>query len=219
MPASQKTLYIARRSLEQFFARHEVVYYWTFTFGEVVGDKGEANRRWKPFVDLVKRRGGDHLEFWELQERGSWHVHCVTDLYFDVKWLRPWLVKRGWGPQMVAKRVGSRRVWKDGAGWVRDEREEERLVRYLMKYLTKCLCVAATFKTKAFGSSARAKIGTTVFKWLPEIKPGAYLYYYGRQVFFDMFGAYPKLRDMGCVLRLGYESTGWCDVDPLLDYG
>ena len=219
MPASGKSLYIAQVSLSRFFAKHETVYYWTFTFEECLANKAEAERRWKPFVDLVHRRGGEHLEFWELQERGAWHVHCVTEVFFDVNWLRPWMVARGWGRIMNVKRVCSRRVWVDQVGWQRDEREEARLVRYLTKYLTKCMAGTSAFKKKAFGATATAKAGTTIFKWLPEFKPGAYLYYYGRQAFFEMFGRAPSWKAMGLVMRIGYELTGWCDVDPLCEYG
>lgn len=222
MAASSKTLHIAQTSLARFFARHQTVYYWTFTFAECVSDKSLADHRWKPFEDLIKRRGGELLVFWELQDRGAWHVHCVTDVYLDVNWLRPWMMARGWGQMMKVKRVASRSTWVPGRGWVRDEREEEKLVRYLLKYLTKCLRVVSAFKKKAFGGSAAAKAGTTLFKWLPEEKPGAYLYYYGRQLYREIYGRVPvfsEVNDFGAFMRLlmqmGYEATGWCDVDPL----
>lgn len=216
MPASSKTRYIAEASIRAFFARHPVTFYWTFTFAEVVHDKGVAEARFKPLVDLIRRRGGEHLEFWELQARGCWHVHLLTDTFLDVNWLRPWLKKRGWGPQMKVVKVQAQRVWVDGEGWVRDDRGEARLVRYLCKYLTKAFAAASHFKKKAFGGSARARIGTTIFKWVPWFNPWAYLYAKGAERFRLRQGRCPRFSEMGLVMRIGYHVSGWANVDPWL---
>lgn len=215
MAASGKSLYIAQESIRTLFSKHEVLYYWTFTApSEGLPDKEEAERRFKPFKDLISRRGGELLYFWELQQRGAWHVHCLTDKYVDVNWLRPWMEQRGWGPIMKVKRVMSRRVWVDGQGWTRDDRSEAKLISYLVKYLTKCFRVGCTVNKKVWGGCARSKIGTTMFKWVPWIKPGAYLYYYGKAVFIQIHGVLPRFRDIEQCIRIGYDITRWCEVDP-----
>lgn len=217
MAASSKTRYIAEASIRAFFARHPVTFYWTFTFADEVLEKGEAQKRFKPLVDLIRARGGEHLEFWELHPSGhGWHVHLLTDLYLDVNWLRPWLVRRRWGPIMKVKKVQSRRVWIDGEGWVRDDREEARLVRYLCKYLTKAFAAASQFKKKCFGGSAQSKIGTTLFKWVPWLNPWSYLYAVGAARFRDHQGRCPRFTEMNLVLRIGYHVSGWSEVDPWL---
>lgn len=218
MAAAGKSLFIAQQSLTRFFARRDVVYYWTLTFAENLLDKAEAERRWKPIVDLIKRRGGEHLEFWELQERGAWHVHFVTDIYIDVVWFREWTVKRGWGPIMKVKAVRSPRRWNpDKHTWERDDRLEAGLIRYLLKYLTKCFRQTIAFKTKAFGGTVRSKVGNTHFKWVPEVHPGAYLYFHGRQLYQTLFGHGPTFEDLNFVIRLGYEATDWGSVDFLYE--
>jgi hypothetical protein len=213
--ASTKSLYIAQESIKALFARHEVVFYWTFTApSEGLPDKTEAERRFKPFKDLIARRGGDLLHFWELQERGAWHVHCLTNKYLDVKWLRPWMVARGWGPIMKVIRVESKRVWVDGQGWTRDERSEAKLIGYLTKYLTKCFREGRFYK-KVFGGNARSKIGTTLFRWVPWEKPGAYLYFWGAQLFRELYHKLPRFTDIEYCIRLGYEVCNWEDRDPI----
>lgn len=150
-------------------------------------------------MDLVNRKGGEHLEFWELQERGAWHVHCLTNIYLDVNWLRPWMVARGWGPIMKVKRAD-----QTGSG----------LVSYLSKYLTKCFRNTSTRFKKGFGGSRPAKAGTTNFKWAPHIRPGAYLFAAGVSLFISFQGHFPRFRDIGQVIRMGVEETQWLEIDP-----
>jgi len=218
--ASAKTAYIAEQSLRKFFIDHQVVYYWTFTIKDLC-TKSEAERRFKPFKDLIRRKGGTLLEFWELQERGAWHVHLVTDLFIDVNWLRPWMVERGWGQQMKVKRVQAKRVWVDGEGWILDDRALWGLVKYLCKYLLKCYrstyeAPASWGKKKVFGGSDVAKIGNTRFAWIGKItgKPGAMFWHYGRQIFRELHGEWPSWASMSYVLRLGYEACNWEAFDP-----
>lgn len=221
MPASSKTRFIAEESLRNFFVSHPTVYYWTFTLVDLC-NKTEAERRFKPFKDLIARRGKEMLEFWELQERGAWHVHLVTDAYLDVNWLRPWMVARQWGPQMKVKRVQSPRRWIAGEGWVLDDREAWGLVKYLLKYLTKCFregstsMVAAFGKKKVFGGTRGSRIGTTRFAWNPKLvgKPGAMFYHYGRQLFIELWGRKPVWKELWVVLSMGYELTDWESFDP-----
>jgi len=195
-----KTRHVAQISVLQFLRRHRNTYYWTFTVCERLEDKCEALRRAKPFFDLVARRGGSYLAFWELQHRGAWHLHLLTDARFDVTWLRPWMMERGWGPQMFVKWVSA---GNEGA---------VRLARYLTKYLTKSLDECP--RKKAFSGSRDARAGTIGFQWTPDTNPSAYFFYYGRQLFFELYGRQPKFTEFREVMRLGYEAVEWAAVDP-----
>ncbi len=216
MGASLKTRYVAEQSLVEFFRRRSVVFYWTFTFAENEEDKEVAEARLKPLRDLIKRRGGEELHFWERQERGAWHVHLVTNVYLDVTWLRPWMVARGWGPIMRVERVrGDRSETLHAHASDRGVhgRSREGLIRYLLKYLTKSLGEGHSWE-KNFGGSASAKAGTTTFKWVPWIRAGSMLYAAGAILFFQLEGRAPTFHDIGYCIRLGYEETGWANVDP-----
>lgn len=140
MPASGKTKFIAEASIERFFFKHRVVYVWTFTSRDVVS-KAVAEARFKPFKDLIARKGKEMLFVWELQARGAWHVHLVTDAFLDVNKLREFMVDRGWGPQMRVDRIqSSEPLFVEGHGWIwvgNDKNRVEKTVRYLCKYLTK----------------------------------------------------------------------------------
>lgn len=222
MAATAKTAYLAEQSVLQFVGNHAVVFYWTFTFQELVLDKEEAEKRFRPLVDLFRRRGAKHLAFWEPQKRGAWHVHLLTDKYFDVVWLRPWLMKRGWGPQMKVKVVQKGSQWVQGKGWVTDDSGVRRLCWYLRKYLTKSLS-ASTDGKKAFGGSVAAKAGTTRFKWNPRTdNPLSYLYFYGARLYRELHGENPRWRGdcllnsglFSLLIRMGYEYTDYGSFDP-----
>jgi len=213
-----KTHHIANQSLERILTKTEqgrAVYYWTLTIANNVQDKAIAEQMLKPLKDLILRKGGSFAGVWEQQERGAWHAHFLTDRYLDVNILRPWLVERGWGPQMRAVRchITGR---PDGEGrWVTDISSVRRLIRYLGKYVTKSLHDDQGVKhARVFFCSAKARAGTTRFSWLPEVNPSAYLYYWGRHLFYTINGRWPTFRECELVIRLGVEDTDWLSVDP-----
>lgn len=221
--ATSRTRYAAQKNVLLFFERHPCFYYWTFTFAENLTDKDEAERRFKPFKDLVPRRRSvegrapELLYFWERQKRGAWHVHVLVDVFFDVNELRPWMVARGWGPVMNAQRIDGRQHWVDGIGWVRDNREQEKLMLYLMKYVTKSMTDSGAMsgvekKKKVTGGNRRARRCNTLFRFAPWWNPCAKLWHYGIDLWRSGDCGYnrerrwrPTPRQFREVFRLGHE--------------
>lgn len=203
-----KTRYVAECSVIEFFRRHSgSVYYWTFTLLDASLTKGEAVKRFRPLADRWRRRKGEWLLFWERQKRGAWHVHVLVSCREDVIFLRQWMVARGWGQQMRVEwfRLSS----LNGVPYV-----NFRVLRYLLKYVTKSVSDDFGDRLKPFGGCMSARVGTTRFAWMPEENPSAYLYYWGRQLFFELEGRQPSWRETASVLRLGAECTGWLSIDP-----
>jgi hypothetical protein len=226
-----KTKHVAQVSVQNFIWRHPATYYWTFTVHENLEDKTEALRRAKPLFDLIARRvgltrcganpvrktQGEYLAFWELQERGSWHLHLLTSVYLDVKWLRPWMVSRGWGQQMYVELVSvANSFTRSGSGnqcfGPHTSGGGAKLARYLTKYLTKSLD-DVKYK-KPFSGSHAAKAGTVGFCWESGVNPYAYFFYYGRRLFFDLYQRIPCFKDYRHCMRLGYEACDWVSLDP-----
>lgn len=241
MPATCKGEYAAKAILESFLRRPSV-YFWTFTFAECLGDKAIAELRAGKLFDALRNRGASWVHVWELQQRGAWHLHLLTDKYLDVKWLRPWMVRRGWGPMMRVERL-------------HDEGGRKRVGRYLAKYLQKggrfqrwlaeCRrrecegrmsledaqvldCAGAPgrqvkpdapvlARKKLLGCSRSARVANTRFGWNPWTsgRPGSYLYFVGRAIFLDLEGRLPEWGDIGFCIRLGYEDVGFGDFDFL----
>lgn len=228
-----KTCYVATKSVENFLWRHPATYYWTFTVAECLTDKHVAMARAKPFFDLIGRSKGlaylpvpggtwsfqktrgTYLAFWELQKRGAWHLHLLTNCFFDVNFLRPWMVKRGWGPQMRVELVKQNHSVSETTGQPY-RTDASRLARYLTKYLTKSMGDDCRGK-KPFSCSDAARAGTIGFQWTPDINPTAYLYYWGRVLYIQLYHRAPKFFEFRFVCRLGYESCDWRDVDPWMD--
>jgi hypothetical protein len=233
-----KTREVASISVQQYLWTRPDTYYWTFTIHEAVTDKDVALSRAKPLFDLIRRRqelrqyadkptqwyGGSYLAFWELQQRGSWHLHLLTGCRFDVNWLRPWLVERGWGQQMRVEWVHvshAAPITKYGCplGVANVGNGGARLARYLTKYLTKSLDEVPG--KKAFNGSREARAGTTGFCWMPGVNPAAYFFYYGRELFVQLYGRQPRLwgwnTELQHVMRLGYEAVEWWIRDPWTD--
>jgi hypothetical protein len=175
--------------------------------------KDEAEAHFKPFRDLVARRGLEMIVVWEKQKRGSWHPHCLVSGFFDVNFLRSWMVERGWGQQMHVELV-SGRPYNDGHGWFLAG-SSRVLIRYLTKYLTKSFTAPTDAKKKIFSATHASKAGSTKFSWMATERAGAYLYAHGRSLFLQLYGRLPSFKDMASVIRLGVEETGWADVDFL----
>ena len=238
-----KTRYLAELSIEQFIEHNSGrCWFWTFSepprFGDPPSDnpavqarrdsfigplparwsKDEAESHYKPFKDWCARRGVKMVTVWERQKRGSWHPHVLVNHYIDVNWLRPWMVERGWGPQMKVESLHHKRT-VEGGRWTVFEGGAQHVIRYLTKYLTKSRTGVEDYKKKIFSASKSVKVGNTHFRWLPEIRPGAMLYHFGRSLFHQLYGELPTFRDMMACIRLGVEDTGWADVDFLWEFG
>lgn len=242
MPASAKSQYAEQLKCEAFL-RRPTVYFWTFTFAENQQDKAYAEGCARALYDLIRRRGGDRYAVWEIQQRGAWHLHLLTDVWLDVTWLRGtkespgWLVRRGWGPIMRVERlhdVGGRR----------------RVARYLAKYLAKGCGVQRRLlegrmslndaeedgsvratncdsgawaghcdlaNKKLAGCSRGARVANTLFGWNPWTsgRPGGYLYALGRSLFLELFGELPGFRDIEACIRMGWEDSKFYDFDFL----
>lgn len=210
-----KSKFVAEQSLLHFVASHKDTYFWTNTFADEGGnDHAIAVARCKPLFDWLRRKHIDYLFFWEQTRQGRWHLHWVCDRYIGVSWFRDWMVERGWGPQMRVERALYKECVRwDGRQWVYEDSSVRRLVAYLCKYLTKSFGVGAQ-NVKVWGGPARCRMGTIGFKWLPYINPKAFLFHFGRELFVALHGHLPKWRDVKYVMRLGYEVTGWSEVDP-----
>jgi len=213
----RKTRYLAEVSIEQFIRQYpKSTYFYTFTEpgrkeGESFRTKTEAEACLKPFLDRVRREGGQFLVFWERQKRGAWHPHILLNRRLNIAWLRPFMVERGWGEQMFLKYV-TVGLDSDGRG---PRIGAPRLIRYLVKYLTKAQTDDAVEpRKKFFGGTHAAKAGNVQFKWASWFEPTAMLFYYGRQLFVELHGEQPGFHAMAYVVRLGVEATDWLSVDP-----
>lgn len=242
MGTSGRSIYAIQSNIEAFL-RRPAVWYWTFTFQSLVSDKAVAEVAFGKFTDLLRRRGAEWVHVWELQKRGAWHVHVLVNCYLDVISLRPWMVQRGWGPQMRVERL------HDGPC-------RERVARYLVKYLTKGAGLQKRIgegrmslddadllsnetsgeggaavpseqrpvapqaedvkKKKLAGFSAGARVANTQFRWCPwtTARPGAMLWWLGQAIFADLFGRPPRWCDIGLCIRLGWEDSDYRNFDP-----
>lgn len=209
-----KTRYLAEQSLYAFARRHPLFYFWTLTFADHVDDKDEANKRFKPLQDRLTRSGAEFHAFWERTKIGRWHLHFVTNTYLDVNELRPWLMARGWGQQMRVQRIEASPARFDGHTWRSDESCVKRVVLYLVKYCTKALVDESGQRKKVYSASQGAKCGTVKFQWVPWVNPTAYLFYWGKLQWFDLYGETPDFKIFHAVVRLGVEVTNWLEIDP-----
>jgi hypothetical protein len=97
----------------------EKLYFWTFTFAEVLDIKA-TRKRWNYLLTLLRRRYPKlcGLRAFELHEEHGLHVHLVTNAWIDVNEARAMAQKAGWG------RIHVKRIPGEKAG-------------YLGKYLSK----------------------------------------------------------------------------------
>jgi hypothetical protein len=240
-----KTRHLANVSIENFLLEHPKIYWWTFTepgknpdgTERTLWAKSEAEKALRPLLDLLRRRGISYLVVWELQRRLSWHPHVLTaGDRLDVTWLRPWMMKRGWGQQMkvVYLKGGAGEKFSSLPMSVRIQQETVRgyLQKSLRRYLLKARTDDAVEPRKKFFGGSRGSRDKQTGAWRPGLAPAvagnikfawnpwtdtahAYLYSRGRSLFFQLHESCPGFRDIGYIMRLGYEDTGWRDVDFL----
>lgn len=211
-----KTRYSATKTIEGLIKNcpeGRCVYYWTMTMQRNVTEKSEAEAMLRPLKDLIRGEGGHIAGVWERQERGAWHIHFLTDIYLDVNFVRPFMVERGWGQQMVARRLQAHAHF-DGQRWSLDLSNVKRLIRYIAKYVTKSLTDDQGERVRVFFCSSSIKASTVRFSWTKEENASTYLYYWGRALFATLYGREPKFHEIDHVMRLGVEDTDWLSVDP-----
>lgn len=246
----RKTRYIAEISIREYLRRESKVYWWTFTepgraLGKANWNKTEAETALKPFLDLCRRRGHRFLVVWELQARLSWHPHILVNGRFDVAWLRPWMMERGWGQQMFVKYIVGGGLAKMSSLPLQVRVAQEKLTDYLTKSLRKYLLKAKTDdrepRKKFFCGTRESVVASLTVRdgdrwseklskfiprrvkgwdWNPWLETAhAYLYARGRSLYYQMFQSFPTFRDFDTVIGLGVRDTSWLDVDFLFEAG
>ncbi len=192
-----KTGYLHETELRAFFARGGRFYLHTFTFKENVTDKSEAMRCYGPVDDWYRRRAIQHIDTWERQKRGAWHVHVVVDRYVDVNTLRRFAVAHGFGNQSPDIQIIG------GGG--RRHRTVEGAIRYLIKYLGKQFTQDIPSRVRLRGRSGALKCGTTRFGW---VNGYGRAWRQGCDLFTRIHGRLPKWYERRTIINLwlGYVS-------------
>jgi hypothetical protein len=101
------------------------LFFWTFTFKEVLAVK-DTRKRWNHLLTLLLRRWPDlqGLRVFELHEEHGLHVHLLTNQFLDVNQAREFAEQAGWG------RIHVKRASSEKAGY---------LAKYLSKERPECL--------------------------------------------------------------------------------
>jgi hypothetical protein len=136
----------------EFSARRlgkEKLYFWTFTFAEVLSVK-DTRKKWHYLLTLLRRRYPKlcGLRAFELHEEHGLHVHLITNGWIDVNEARIMAKKAGWG------RIHVKRIPAEGA-------------TYMGKYLTnqgRAPCLKGWRLWAAFGPWDSTKVKDVVFK-------------------------------------------------------
>lgn len=101
------------------------LFFWTFTFKEVLAVK-DTRKRWNHLLTLLLRRWPNlqGLRVFELHKSHGLHVHLLTNQFIDVNEARELAERAGWG------RIHVKRVTTERAGY---------LAKYLSKERPECL--------------------------------------------------------------------------------
>lgn len=79
-------------------AKQGRLYFWTFTFAEVL-DLVDTRKRWNHLLTLLRRRWPEAcgLRIFELHKEHGLHVHLLTNKRIDVNQCRELSKRSGWG--------------------------------------------------------------------------------------------------------------------------
>ena len=129
------------------------------TFHENITDKTEAQRRFKPVGDWLKRRAIEWNGVWQRQKRGAWHLHAFINKRIDIVEFRAFAVGRGWGQFINVEVVGQHNGY-------RSHFTIEGAIAYVCRYLTRDYCGEIPARVRLSGGVASTKCGTTRFRWV-----------------------------------------------------
>lgn len=106
--------------------------FFTMTFSEHITNKLEASKYWNVFLTSIKKRfpSWAFVGVWERQKSGRWHLHLLVNVYN----VSNNSLKRFF---RYYSGVSSLPVGFTDIKYTYDDSTEDRLVFYLMKYLTK----------------------------------------------------------------------------------
>jgi len=183
--------------------------------GFAAEDLGEARRLFGKIEDWLRREypEASWMGVWELQGRGAWHPHWITDERIDVSRLRAFACSVGFGQIMKVKRVIDRKRLEVAVRCLRPGEVVDldawvgNAVRYLSKYLLKGhdgeaearadrhSLMFAGGKRGKFWSSACRKVGFAARAWR-----------YGMDWFWKLYNRLPRSpRDFREVWDLGWH--------------
>jgi hypothetical protein len=164
-----KQSYLLRKSVDQFYERHQFrCHFLTGTFKDQILDKAEAERRYKPISDWLRRHGIKHIKVWERQRKrgaregnpGEWHYHALVDHRIDITKFRAFVTARGWGP--FCNIISS-------AQWEHDHRvhlgKGRTVGQYMAKYISKELVGTLDGRVRLVTGTRSCFAGTTKFGW------------------------------------------------------
>lgn len=181
------------------------LYFWSFTFAENVQDLGEAQKRYKPLADLLRREGVEWMGVWEVQNRGAWHLHVLVNKRMDVAKLRPWLEDRGWGTQMKAVYLDGQKPPRNGFRQApKTGMDASGVIRYLAKYLTKTTNILCAGKRSLVVCVRKWRTWNTRWQWAGG---SSRLWRLGMEWFMTLHTQLPKFHQYGQVWALGWEAV------------
>jgi hypothetical protein len=100
----------------------EKLYFWTFTFAEVL-DVKDTRKKWNYLLTLLRRKYPKlcGLRAFELHEEHGLHVHMVTNGWIDVNEARARAIKAGWG-RIHVKRIPAEKALYMGKYLTKEDR-------------------------------------------------------------------------------------------------
>jgi hypothetical protein len=106
---------------------------------------------------------------WQLQRRGSWHLHLFVDGFIDVIWLRSAALACGFGPQMRIDAIGGDHSCgrSDQPPYVGSLK---KAVRYAVRYAVRDVETGEYAGETLFTYCGRTKPGNVKFHWSGGIR-------------------------------------------------
>jgi len=160
---------------------------------------------------------------WELQDRGAWHPHFITDTRIDVNAMRAFAVSVGFGQIMKVKRVIDRKRLEVAVRCLRPGKVVDldswvgQAVRYLSKYLIKghdgLAEVQAARHSLMFAGGKRGKLWSSSCR---KVGFAARAFRLGMDWYWALYRRLPKRPDQFReVMDLGWEAMRTCPDDSV----
>jgi hypothetical protein len=216
MGQTARTAYCVELAVEYLAGEFTRCTFCTLTFKENLTVKRDAQERWLPLKERLRRRYPALMAVgvWQRQKRGAWHLHLVCSDRISIEWLRPAALDCGFGSFTNIKYVdrNSNRMNLHDFSKAQVVAAGD-VARYITRYLTRERDPRDK-GVRLVEYLGKCRISTQRFSWAGGM---SFLWRKGCAAWKEFWGVAPSFDGWENVIQMGWDSLTRLQREQLLE--